>query len=215
MSGLILASIAFVGTHFAMSHPLRDPLVRRLGERGFQGLYSLVALILFGLMIWFYRAIGDQAPIWSLGQWAWIAGALLMWLAAILFAGSFSGNPAMVAGKKPVGPPRGALGITRHPMMWSFAIWAVVHAALSGTTKALVLDGAIAILALLGAAMQDRKKASLHGDNWHEWTARTAFVPFGRGVANPGAVAIVAGTFLFLLATWLHPAPVAPWLWIG
>ena len=32
---LIAASIAFVGTHFAMSHPLRASMVRLLGDGGF------------------------------------------------------------------------------------------------------------------------------------------------------------------------------------
>ena len=34
--------LAFVGTHFLMSHPLRSPMVSALGERGFAGVYSLV-----------------------------------------------------------------------------------------------------------------------------------------------------------------------------
>lgn len=34
-----LAAAAFVGSHFALSHPLRGPLVARLGERGFLLLY--------------------------------------------------------------------------------------------------------------------------------------------------------------------------------
>ena len=34
---LLAASIAFVGTHFALSHPLRTPLVRVLGEKAFAG----------------------------------------------------------------------------------------------------------------------------------------------------------------------------------
>lgn len=38
---LLIAATAFVGTHFLMSHPLRAPLVSRLGEKGFLGLYSL------------------------------------------------------------------------------------------------------------------------------------------------------------------------------
>ena len=32
-AGLFLPPIAFVGTHFLLSHPLRAPLVRAMGER--------------------------------------------------------------------------------------------------------------------------------------------------------------------------------------
>ena len=38
-AGLFLSSIAFVGLHFLMSHPLRASLVAKLGERAFQGVY--------------------------------------------------------------------------------------------------------------------------------------------------------------------------------
>jgi hypothetical protein len=68
---------------------------------------------------------------------------------------------------------------------------------------------------LAGSALQDRKKAGQFGDAWHEWTAQTAFLPFARGLANPGAFALIAGTLLFLVASWLHPMPVGIWRWIG
>ena len=214
-AGLFLSAVAFVGSHLLLSHPLRRPLARRLGERAFQGLYSLIAFATLGPMIYFYWAIGDEPPLWQLGEWAWIAGALLMWFASILLVGSFRGNPAMVGSRGPRGGPSGVFGITRHPMMWSFAIWAAVHLALIGTAKAMVLDGAILLLALVGAMGQDRKKAHQMGDNWHEWTAQTAFVPFARGLANPGALALIGGTILFLLATWLHPMPIGIWRLLG
>jgi len=99
--------------------------------------------------------------------------------------------------------------------MWSFALWAVVHMAVVAMPKALVLDGAILLLALGGAAGQDAKKQRLMGDAWHEWTAQTAFVPFTRGLANPGLVALVGGTLLFFAATWAHPVPAGFWRWIG
>lgn len=214
-AGLFLSSLGFLGSHLILSHPFRRPLARSMGERAFQGLYSLIAFATFGAMIYFYRAIGDEPPLWQLGQWAWIAGALLMWLASILLVGSFRGNPAMVGSRGPRGGPSGVLGITRHPMMWSFAIWAAVHLALTGSAKAMVLDGAILLLAIVGALGQDRKKAHQMGDNWHEWTAQTAFVPFTRGLANPGAFALIGGTILFVLATWFHPMPVGIWRLVG
>ena len=213
--GLFFSAIAFVGTHFLLSHPLREPLVRRVGEKAFRGIYSLIAIVLFASMLWFYRVIGDEPQLWSPSPAAWIAGELLMWLASILLIGSFVGNPALPGARGPTGGPKGVFAITRHPMMWAFALWAAVHLAIVAIPKALVLDGAILILAGVGAALQDRKKAGLMGDAWHEWTAQTAFVPFGRGIASPGAFALVAGTVLFLLATWLHPLPVGVWRWIG
>jgi uncharacterized membrane protein len=213
--GLLLSAILFVGLHFLLSHPMRGPLVRAVGEGPFRGIYSLIALLTFGAMIYFYRKCGREPPLWDAGQAGWIAGSLLMWLAAILFVGSFVGNPALVGARGPRSGPQGVLTITRHPMMWSFAIWAVVHLTLIAMPKAIVFDGAIILLALVGALAQDRKKASSMGEAWHEWTAQTAFVPFTRGIAYPGTVASVGGTLLFLIATWAHPIPAGIWRWVG
>ena len=212
--GLLLSAIAFVGLHFLLSHPLRGTLVRAVGEGPFRAIYSLVALITFGLMVYFYRIIGREPSLWDAGDASWIAGTLLMWLASILFVGSFIKNPALVGAPGPRGGPTGVLRITRHPMMWAFAIWAAVHLMILAQPKSLVFDGAIIILALFGAAAQDAKKAGQIGD-WHDWTAQTAFVPFTRGLAYPGTISLITGTLLFLLATWLHPIPAGIWRWIG
>jgi uncharacterized membrane protein len=212
---LLLSAIAFVGLHFLLSHPLRAPLARAVGEGPFRGIYSLVALLTFGSMIYFYNRIGREPPLWTVGDAGWLIGTLLMWLASILLVGSFIRNPSLVGSKGPAGGPIGIFRVTRHPMFWSFALWAIVHMAVVGMPKSLVLDGAILILALVGAMLQDRKKAAQMGDAWYEWTAQTAFVPFTRGVGYPGTVALVGGTVLFFLATKLHPIPAGFWRWIG
>jgi uncharacterized membrane protein len=213
--GLFLSAIAFVGTHFLMSHPLRAPMVRRLGELPFRATYSVVSLITFGAMIYFYRIIGREPALWDAGEAGWIAGTILMWIGSILFAGSFIGNPSLPGARGPRGGPKGVFLLTRHPMMWGFALWGIVHLMILGMPKALVFDGAIIFLALVGAVAQDRKKAVAMGEAWHEWTAQTAFVPFTRGIAYPGAVALIGGTLLFLIATWAHPIPAGVWRWIG
>jgi len=215
-AGLFLSTIAFVGLHFLLSHPLRAPFVRKLGERGFQGLYSVQALLTFGLMIYFYRALGREEPIWVADEWVWGVAAMVMWLGSILFVGSFLGNPALPGARLERGArPGGVFAITRHPMMWGFAAWAAVHLAVLGTAKAIVFDGAILFLAIVGSVGQDSKKAKLMGERFHEWAAQTTFVPFARGFAWPGSVAVFGGTLLFLVATWFHPMPVGVWRWIG
>jgi uncharacterized membrane protein len=213
--GLTGSALLFVGLHFLLSHPLRAPLVRAVGEGPFRGVYSLIAVVTFGLMIYFYDVIGDEPQLWPVGDAYSIIGTLLMWLGSILFVGSFVGNPALPGARRPRGGPSGVFAITRHPMMWGFALWAAVHLMVVATPKALVFDSAIILLALVGSLMQDRKKKRLMGQTWHHWSARTAFVPFTRGLASPGLFAFVGGTVLLLVATWLHPIPVGPWRWIG
>ena len=218
--GLVLSALAFVGSHFLLSHPLREPLVRRLGETAFRGVYSLLALVTLGLMIYFYAAIGDEPPLWVAGDAVWLLATVLMWFGSILFVGSFVRNPVLPGARfHRVTRPQGVFGITRHPMMWGSAIWAILHIIVVGTPKALVLDGAILILALGGSVGQDHKKAKQLGERFHEWTARTAFMPFARGASNPGVVALIGGTLFFFVATWAHGAlggmPAGFWRWIG
>ncbi|MEO5578922.1 MAG: NnrU family protein [Sphingomicrobium sp.] len=221
---LMLASAGFVGAHFAMSHPLRAAIVRILGERGFAIVYSIVAIALLWAMSRSYGSAMAQAPgqYWDLGALGWIVATLLMWVGSILLVGSLRRNPAFPNPGKPVthiGAARGVFAITRHPMMWSFAIWALVHAIVVPVAASLVVSVAIAILALGGAYGQDHKKGKLVGEPWRDWMRRTSFVPFGRGIASPGAFASIGGTLLWLAATWGHGAlgyrPAGVWAFFG
>jgi uncharacterized membrane protein len=221
---LALACAVFLGTHFLMSHPLRWPLVARLGERGFTGIYSLVALLTFGWMIWAYGPASAQAPqpLWDAGQAGWIVATILMWLGSVLFMGSLRRNPALPRPGKTIeriDEPNGVYAITRHPMMWGFALWALVHAIVNPTAASLVLSFTIAFLALVGAAFQDHKKAKLMGDVWVDWRSKTSFVPYGRGLKSADAFALIAGTLLWLVATWAHGAlgyrPAGIWALFG
>lgn len=221
MVELILALAAFVGTHFAMSHPLRRALVARLGEKGFLGIYSLVSMATLVWVVFAFRAAPGGDPLWLSPEGVWQLAAVIMLIASILLVGSFFGNPAFPHPEAdgPAPQTKGVFGITRHPMMWSFALWSLAHAMVSPRPAVLALTIGIAILAVVGAAMQDRKKAMLQPTRWPEWTARTSFLPYGRGWAWPGVVATLGGLILWAAATWLHPlggAPmVGPWAWLS
>ena len=213
MSGLgmlALASAVFVGTHFLMSHPLRAPLVKALGEAPFTGLYTLVALATLGWMIWAYpEARAESYPLWEAGRWGFVIATILMWLGSVLFMGSLRRNPAFPRPGRPIAKidePQGVYSITRHPMMWGFALWAATHAIVNPTQAGLILCAAIALLALVGAALQDAKKARLLGPVWREWTAKTSFIPYGRGLKSADGFALVTGTLVWLGASWAHGA---------
>jgi len=218
MGPVILFAVLFVGTHLLMSHPLREPLVQRLGPRGFTAAYSAVSFATFIPLVFARRSASSENWLWQPSPGLWDGAALLMLFASILLAGSFVKNPAMETMTNPSAPipsPHGVFRITRHPMMWSFAIWGVVHLAVHPQPSAMVVALAILSLALVGAAGQDAKKEKLLGDRWAEWEAKTSYLPFGRGLAGPGWPALVGGLLIFLAATWLHPIPVGIWRWIG
>ncbi len=212
---LVIALVAFVGSHFLLSHPLRAPLVKAVGAGGFAGVYSLVAAATLGWAVVEWR----RAPVdvaWTVPAWAWPVGGVVMLLAMILFVGSVTApNPALLGmpAASAAAAPRGVQRITRHPMMWAFAMWAVVHAALGGTTRDLALSTAILTLALVGAWLQDGKKREQLGPAWASHEAATSFVPFGRGFAMPGWTALIGGIALFAVATFAHPYAGGPNLW--
>src|SRR5688572_22860782 len=208
---LALASAIFVGSHFLMSHPLRAPMVGALGEKGFTGVYTLVSLLTFGWMIWAYPAASAEAPqpLWDAGRVSFGIATILMWLGSVLFVGSLRRNPALPRpGKRieRIDEPNGVFAITRHPMMWGFALWAATHAIVDPTPASLILSAAIAFLALVGAAFQDAKKERVLGDLWRDWRSKTSFIPYGRGLKSAYGLALVAGTILWLVGSWAHGA---------
>lgn len=229
MESLIAACVAFVGFHFLLSHPLRKPIVGAIGEGPFLGLYSLVALLTFGWMVVAFRAIPPEPLWWDAGDIGWAIASALMLVGSVFFVGSLIGNPALPnpsGAALQVREPHGVFRITRHPMMWGFAIWALVHFAVFPTASDAVLTATILILALAGAALQDRKKVALQPHSWPDWQARTSFVPFAAQFAGSkpwtfgNATAILGGTILWLAASWAHTPlggtmAAGIWRWVG
>ena len=213
-----LAAAAFVGSHFALSHPLRAPLVARIGERGFLGLYSLVAFATIGWLVWAFRAAPTTALWWPVGDGLWAVATVVMLVASILLMGSLLGNPALPTGGAAARVPdaaRGVFAITRHPMMWSFALWSAAHLLVMPYAANAVLIAAIAVLALVGAALQDRKKEVLQ-PGWRDWEARTSYWPFAAIATGRARLEgfrphdITGGLVIWLAATWAH-IPLAGW----
>jgi uncharacterized membrane protein len=224
---LALATGSFVGSHLLLSHPLRAPLVGRIGEQGFLGLYSLVAAITLGWTIYAASHAPAQPPLWAAPVGAWHGANLAMLLVAILLAGSLVGNPASfdpTGNPKFPQTPRGVLALTRHPMMSAILLWALIHAALWPTPAMLIVTGGMGGLALIGALGQDAKKARTIGQPWRDWQRRTGFIPFGAqlsgrlgwGALMPTSpIPVVAGIGLWLAATWAHGLLGGPTVGLG
>ena len=216
---VLIAASAFVGTHFLMSHPLRAPLVSRLGEKGFLGLYSLVAAITLIWMIVAYRAAPVTPMLWPVGDLPWALATLIMLIASILLLGSLVGNPAMPNPDGAMAVPaeaRGVFAITRHPMLWAFALWGLAHIMVYPVAANIIVSVAIILLSLVGAALQDRKKEALTPEAWRQWESRTSYWPFAAILAGRarfgrfGMHALAGGLVVWLAATWAH-IPLAGW----
>ncbi|RZL78915.1 MAG: MFS transporter [Sphingomonas sp.] len=215
----VLATVTtFVVTHFLLSHPLRRPLVAALGEKGFLGVYSLVAVATLGATVWAYRMAEVTPLLWEVGGGLWAISTILMLLASVLLMGSLMRNPALVGAQSSAATAsaRGVYAVTRHPMMWAFAVWGVAHILIYPVTKNIILSGAIIVLSLVGAAFQDHKKATLDPQGWSAWIERTSYLPFAAIIAGRaklggfGTHALAGGLILWLAATWAH-IPLAGW----
>jgi len=216
---VLLAAVAFVGTHLLMSHPLRRPLVQALGEPAFAGLYSAVALATLVWLVFAYYTAPATAPLWAVGNVLWAVVTILMLLASVLLMGSIAGNPALpspgAARRVPL-QARGVFAVTRHPMMWAVALWGVCHIAVYPVGKNIVVAASMIVLALVGAASQDRKKQRLQPKSWPGWEQRTSYWPFaavlsGRArLGGLGMHALGGGLVVWLAATWAH-IPLGGW----
>lgn len=220
---LIAANAAFVGSHFALSHPLRAGLVRALGEKGFLGIYSLVSLALFAWIVLAFLRVGPgEELLWNGRSDAlWVTGSLMTIAALVLVFASFKGNPAIPGAPAELATrePAGVFTVTRHPFLWGATVWAIAHILVSPSPRTLVTAGAMGVLALAGAALQDRKKAALLGEAWRGWQAKTSFWPNWGALLFVGwglwLAAIVAWVAITWLHVWLAYVPAGIWRWVG
>ena len=204
---LALACLAFVGSHLALSNPLRRALYKQLGERGFLGFYSLVSLLTMGWLVVAYHRAADGAPLWNgTAPVPWTAASVLTFFGLVLVLASLRGNPAMV-GAKVAGlsarKPWGVFKVTRHPMMVGIALWALGHVIAMPNQRMVLLGLVFIILALVGAALQDKRKLARNGREWSAWVSRTRFWPDLSQLGALGATWIV-GLILWVILTGAH-----------
>lgn len=211
MSNLALALLVFLGTHFAMSHPLRAAMVGRLGERGFAGVHSAISLAAFAWIVVAFRAAPADV-LWPAAPELRLVAQIVMLPACLLVAtGYFTRNPTMVMQRPGRDAVRGITAITRHPVMWGAALWAVAHMLANGRAATVLLAAGMGVLALAGAYGIDRRRlASQSG--YAAFMAQTSFVPFvaiaqGRAklrLADLGWKPVL-GLVLYAALVALHP----------
>lgn len=182
---MLLSTAAFVFGHFLMSHPLRPAMVRALGEKAFAGVYSVIITVFFVWMLYAYST-APYIALWGDPPWARHLLLLIMIPAVLLLVFSLTApNPTMGpqgAEKLQSGSAFGA--ITRHPMLWAFALWAIGHMIANGDAATVILTGGILVLALGGAAAIDWKKHKQLGPAYDAYVARTSFVPFAAVIGG-------------------------------
>jgi uncharacterized membrane protein len=178
---LILGLLIFFATHSVriFAEGWRSARIARMGEQAWKGIYSLLSLAGFALMVWGYGETRGAPELWQPPVWTRHAAGLLTLPAFVLLAAAYVPGTRIKA----------AVG---HPMVAGVMLWALAHAMANARAGDLLLFGAFLVWAFadfLSARRRDRLSAT-----------RYATGPLARDAA-----AVVIGVSAWLLfAKWGH-----------
>jgi uncharacterized membrane protein len=187
MTLLILGLVIFLGSHSTriVAESWRAGMLARLGDNGWKGLYSLLSLVGFVLIVWGY-GVARQQPVvlWAAPVWTRHVAALLTVPAFVLLAAAYvPGNRIKAA--------------VKHPMVLGVKLWALAHLLANNTLADVLLFGGFLVWAVLcfrAARQRDR--------------AGQVVVAAGR--LGPTLLTVLVGLLAWAaFAFWAHGA------WIG
>ncbi len=187
MALLVLGLVLFLGAHSVriVAEPWRTRMVERLGEKAWKGLYSVVSIAGFALLVWGYGLARQQPTVlWNPPPVGLRHAVSLLTLAAFIL---------LVAAYVPANHLKAKL---RHPMVIGVKVWAFAHLIVNNTLADVVLFGAFLLWAVLDYRAARRRERTLA-------TVLPATLP--RTVVTVVVGAVAWAVFAF----WLHRA------WIG
>lgn len=181
MSVLILGLVLFLGVHsVSIAAPAwRDAQLAKRGENVWKGLYSVVSLVGFVVLVYGYGLARQSGPV------LYTPPDGLRHLALLLMLPVF---PLLLAAYLP-GRLRSA---TRHPMLLAVKLWAVAHLLANGTLADVLLFGSFGVWAVLDRIAVKRRA-----------------VPHATPAAPPSRandlIAIVGGLLVYVVfVLWVH-----------
>lgn len=134
MALIISGLIIFIGMHSLPSVTgARTYLVERLGQLPYKGLFALLSLIGFGLIVAGMLQPAHE-PLWAPPGWARTLPYLVMPLVFVLLAAAYL--------------PNRIRRLTPHPMLWGVVLWSLVHLSANSTPEALLLFGGFGMYSL-------------------------------------------------------------------
>ncbi len=135
----ILGLIIFLGTHSIriFFEAWRIKQIHALGEKKWKGIYSLLSLIGFVLIIIGYNQTKlSNIVIWNAPLWTWHITILLNLIASILITASYV--------------PNNAIKVKLYdPMILGVKTWAFAHLISNGTLVGIILFGSFLIWAIV------------------------------------------------------------------
>jgi uncharacterized membrane protein len=215
---VVLGWLLFAGTHTLLSHPpVRDRLVARLGDRGFLGLYSLVAFATFIPLCWSFFA-GRTATVVPLPLLArvpglhWVTMALMFVALLLIVLGVAKPSPVSELMARGAAGATGAVRITRHPLFMGVGLAAAAHLLVNPAPIDRAFFGGMALYAVIGCAHQDWRKRRAGDPALGRLFEETSFLPFAAILTGRNRLvwrelpiaASGAAVALYLLVFFLH-----------
>jgi uncharacterized membrane protein len=190
---LALASFVWFGIHaFVAGSELRWWLVKRVGQPAFNGFFSAISLASLWFLFTSYRTAGFY-PLWFAPHPIHWLPLLVMPLSLVLFVGAFSvPNPTAVGAEQVLqrtDAARGVLRITRHPFLWSVALWSGAHLLVAGHVAAILFFGSFLATALRGTGSIDEKRRRTNKAEFARYAEVTSNVPFAAIIAGRNRLA--------------------------
>lgn len=212
MTQFLVALLLFLVLHMVPATPaLRARAVAALGRRNYLAAYSLVSLLALGWL--FHAALAlDFVPLWDPAPWqAWFPMVLTPIAFVLLLAGLTSPNPASISLRKPDERAGAIVTITRHPVLWGFALWAGGHLVPNGDLRSLLLFGPLLGLALMGMPLTDRRARRRLGPDWPAVARHTSVLPFAAAMTGRATLRLDRPLVLAVAAS----AAITAWLLLG
>lgn len=179
---LIAGLVLFLGVHSLriVAEGWRTQLVATRGLNAYKGVYSLISLAGFALLVWGYGLARQQPVV------LWTPPTAMRHVAALLTLVSFVFLAAAYV------PRNGIKARLRHPMVLGVKVWAAAHLLSNGTLADVLLFGGFlvwAVLSFRAARQRDRAQNT----------------PAGDSTVASTAVTVVVGTAAWVaFALWLH-----------
>jgi len=213
---IVLLWLGFAITHILMSSvSLRPRLAGVLGDRGFQGVYSLVALAFFvPLVMVYFDHKHEGALLWTIA-----VGPGLRWLINIgmgvafvlLIAGVMNASPASMTAAPADGPAQhsGVHFITRHAVFMATALFGILHLIPNGYATDIAFFAGFPVFVLIGSIHQDRRKLATDPERYQAYHDATPLIPFSgantlRGLKEMSKLAVVIGIVVTILLRYFH-----------
>jgi uncharacterized membrane protein len=155
MAMLILGLALFLGVHSTriVADDWRSGMVAKIGPLPWKGLYALISLIGFVVLVIGYKMARQETMVlWSSPPWMKHVTAVLMIFAFILFFAPYI-------------PRNSFKARLHHPQVLSVKVWALAHLLSTGAAAAVVLYGAFllwAVLSFRAARQRDRANHTVY-----------------------------------------------------